>query len=116
MLINLSNHPSTNWSEAQLNAAAKYGSISDLAFPHINPAATTDEIRMLVDHYISQVRAMDAPATVHIMGEFTFCYLFVSACKAIGMPCVAATTNRMVQEQDGKKIVSFEFVQFRPFF
>ncbi|MBK8390607.1 MAG: hypothetical protein IPL23_15555 [Saprospiraceae bacterium] len=32
MLINLSNHPSANWSTNQITAASKYGDIIDIPF------------------------------------------------------------------------------------
>ena len=35
--INYTNHPSINWSEAQLQAAKIYGEIIDMAFPEIDP-------------------------------------------------------------------------------
>jgi len=116
MLINLSNHPSANWSTNQITAASKYGDVIDIPFPHIDPAFTTDEIAIVVEKYIHQIRKYEGVVTVHIMGEFTFCYLFINQCRPIGIPCIAATTNRLVQEDNGKKIVSFEFVQFRPFY
>ena len=116
MLINLSNHPSTKWSPKQLNnTLAEYGTVTDLPFPHIDPHATLDEVTMLVEDYISKIKVMP-PATIHIMGELSFTHLFVNKCKELGIPCVAATTNRIIEEIDGKKLVTFDFVQFRPYF
>lgn len=116
MLINLSNHPSTKWSEKQLAATTSaYGTVTDIPFPHINPSATLDEVSMLVDDYISNIKKMP-PATVHIMGELTFTHLFVCECERIGIKCVAATTDRLVEEVEGKKVVTFDFVQFRSYF
>jgi hypothetical protein len=31
------------------------------------------------------------------------------------IPVVVSTTNRIVEEKDGKKIVSFDFVKFREY-
>ena len=51
MLINLSNHPSSNWSGDQLDAAKKYGEIVDLQFPNISPDASSNQIAVLVNEY-----------------------------------------------------------------
>lgn len=31
----------------------------------------------------------------------------------IGIPCIASTTERIAEERDGQKVVTFRFVQFR---
>lgn len=116
MLINLSNHPSNKWSTKQLETAITlYKVVTDIPFPHIDPSASLDEVSMLVDDYISKVKAMP-PATIHIMGELTFTHIFVRECERIGIMCIAATTNRMVEEVEGRKVVTFDFVQFRSYF
>ena len=116
MLINLSNHPSTKWSEKQLAATTSaYGTVTDIPFPHINPSAALDEVSMLVDDYICKIKLMP-PASVLIAGELTFTHLFLRRCEEIGILCVAATSDRLVEEIDGKKMVTFDFVQFRPYF
>ena len=116
MLINLSNHPFDKWTATQQEAARnQYSTIVDIPFPQIDPASSTDQLRMLVDDYVLQIRRMP-PATVHVMGELCFIYLFVQQCREIGIPCVASTTHRIVEEVDGKKVVQFQFIQFRPYF
>jgi hypothetical protein len=55
------------------------------------------------------------PQAVHLMGEMTFTFRLVTMLQAAGIPCIASTTHRTVEERDGKKIVQFEFVQFRPY-
>jgi len=37
MLINLSNHPTRLWDNAQLDAASVYGDIVEIEFPAIDP-------------------------------------------------------------------------------
>jgi hypothetical protein len=49
MLLNLSNHPSVNWSPEQRAAAERqFGGVADLAFPHIDPTATTAEVKKIL--------------------------------------------------------------------
>lgn len=115
MLLNLSNHPSADWSEAQCQAAtAQYGSVLDLPFPNIPPDATADEVRLLAAQYEVKIRQLN-PAAVHLMGEMTFTYALVQRLQAIGIPCIASTTERIAEEREGQKIVRFQFVQFRPY-
>jgi hypothetical protein len=116
MLLNLSNHPSSRWSPAQSQAAEEtYGQVQDLPFPNIAPEASQSELKVLAEEYLEKIQAF-SPTAVHIMGEMTFTYLLVDRLKAAGIPCVASTTHRIVEEQDGKKIVQFQFIQFRPYF
>lgn len=113
MLLNLSNHPSPTWPEAQMQAAMEqYGSVQDMPFPNISPDATADEVRRLAEQYEVKVRQAD-PAAVHLMGEMTFTFALVQRLQAIGIPCLASTTERIAEEREGQKIVTFRFVQFR---
>jgi len=45
----------------------------------------------------------------------TFTYMMVNRLQALKMDCVATTSERIVTEQDGKKISIFNFVQFRKY-
>ncbi|PSJ75848.1 CRISPR-associated protein, partial [Sphingobacteriales bacterium UPWRP_1] len=110
MLLNLSNHPSANWSAEQTDAAcALYGSVEDLPFPQIPPTWSTDEVEQLVEKYISKIRKLN-PTAVHLMGELTFCFSLVAKLQAIGIPCVASTTQRnTIDNPDGTKIATFRF-------
>ena len=116
MLLNLSNHPSSNWSKAQLDLAIEcYKEVVDLPFPHIDPDATTDEVTMLAEDYFGKIKTYDAH-TVHLMGEHTFCYILANMLRDHGIPCIASTTKRIVEELDSQKIATFEFVQFRIYY
>lgn len=116
MLLNLSNHPSSSWPENQIQTAIeKYGTIKDLAFPQINPEWNTDQVRQLAEKYETKIRELN-PAAVHIMGELTFTFILVNKLTAIGIHCIASTTNRTVtNEENGMKTTVFEFVRFRDF-
>lgn len=114
-LLNISNHPSGRWPSRQLQTAiAQYGFVKDLPFPGIDPNMSGEELENLVQDYLGQALAL-APAAVHLMGEMTFTFALVQKLKAAGIPCVASTSKRLVEEQDGKKVVQFEFVQFRAY-
>jgi len=117
LFLNLSNHPTSSWYDNQLAAAKEFGEIEDLSFPAISPSATESEIDQLVSQYVDDIktRAEDHDLTVHIMGEMTFTYRLVSRLKALGIRCVASTSERIAEEHDGEKISRFEFVQFREY-
>ena len=117
MFINLTNHPSGNWSDEQRNAALCYGKIVDLLFPIIEPTYTKDDIMSLVKEYMDVIMGIKEEETVvHVMGEMTFTYNMVNALKGAGITCVASTTERNITIlPDGKKISEFKFVQFREY-
>lgn len=118
MLINLSNHPLERWCPQQLNAAKCYGEIIDLPFPDINPEASEKEIKKIADDYVKKILELEMHShiTVHIMGEMTFTYMVVSQLKAIGIECIASTTERNAEDiSNGRKISDFGFVRFRSY-
>lgn len=114
MLLNLSNHPSQQWSEAQQQTArTQYGSIEDLPFPAIDPKSSSAAIQQLAQDYCERIVALQ-PQAVHIMGEMTFTCTLVRLLQAQGMVCIASTSQRnVVVEANGKKTVQFDFEQFR---
>ena len=116
MFINLTNHPSSGWSQDQLNAAQKFGEIVDISFPVIEPFFSKAEVDELADITVEEIKNLDKNPVVHVMGEMTFTYAIVERLKARGLSCVASTTERLVKMMpDGKKISEFKFVQFREY-
>lgn len=113
MLLNLSNHPSTSWSEPQLAAAG--GKVIDLAFPQVAPDGDEAYIEQLANDYYNKINAMSNIEAVHIMGEMNFTYSLVSKLKAHNIRCVASTTKRETVEENGVKISKFNFVRFREY-
>lgn len=119
MLINLSNHPKNNWSAKQLQAALKkYKSVVDLPFPLISPFASSGQIKKKADSYLKKIIELlkssdDKNNAVHLMGEFSFVIFLYELLKKNKIPVVVSTTNRITEEKDGKKIVTFNFVKFR---
>lgn len=131
MLLNLSNHPKAKWDERQLAAASRFGAVEDMPFPQINPNASLDDVARIAREYAdkceqrlsthavggTESRATSEPHAIHIMGEFTFTYLFVREMERRNILCVASTTERIVSDNpDGSKTTLFRFVQFRPYF
>ena len=119
MFINLTNHPISEWSEEQLNAARQYSDhIMDLKFPNIKPEFSTKMVRKYAEvivRIITTTCKSEKPV-VHVMGEMTFTYHVVSLLKAQGITCVASTTERnTIVTPDGMKISEFKFVQFREY-
>ncbi len=116
MFINLTNHPSANWSLEQFKAAQGYGDIVDMPFPIIEPVFNKAEVDELADITVDSIIGLDSNPVVHVMGEMTFTYAVVERLKARGIVCVASTTERLVKmTPDGKKISEFKFVQFREY-
>ena len=115
MLINLSNHPSKEWTAFQKNTAIElYQSIKDIEFPVIYPNCSDVEITQLAQKYVKQIIELK-PAAVHIMGEMNFAFTCITLLKSYGIICVASTTKRKSSVIENKKTSEFEFVQFRQF-
>ena len=124
MLINLSNHPSSQWSHLQKEKAEKqFGTIFDLSFPEIDPKAGDDKILALTrDYFMRITAALDTYANeplenaVHIQGEFTFVFAMVTLLLRSGITCIVSTTRRTVKVNGGgEKLSKFEFVRFRKY-
>ncbi len=115
MLLNLSNHPSSNWSDKQLKIAkAQFGTIKDMVFPIIDPSWSSKEVKGFAKKFLESILTK-RPEAVHIMGEMTFTFFLVQKLQQAGIRCVASTSDRKVEERKGKKIVHFDFVQFRDY-
>ncbi len=117
LFINLSNHPSSSWSSAQLEAARRYGDIVDLPFPVIPPDADENVIQGYAQATLRKiVQTHLPPSTVHVMGEMTVTLLLVNALQSLGYTCIASTSARDVSvNEEGDKIAHFDFVRFREY-
>lgn len=126
MFYNISNHPSAKWSPAQIAAAEfRGGTIVDIPFPNVPPAATPEEVEALADNLVASippVRGMHGEEVpmpfVMCQGEFSLTFATTRRLLAGGYRVVVACTERKVQEktlEGGKveKTAVFEFVQFR---
>ena len=120
MFINLSNHPSEQWSKEQITAAMKFGQIRDIPFPSIDPEWDNKAVLELAGDYFEKATAMaDPDLTVMVQGEFVFTFSLVRMLKEQGYKAVAACTKRVVvetrQEDVSVKTTKFQFVQFREY-
>ena len=113
--LNLSRHPSAAWSPAQRRAALELGHpIVDVDFPDVDPGASLEEVERLAAQTLAIVPA--APAAAMVMGEFTATVALVQRLQALGVPCLAATTRRVLEDlAGGGTRRTFEFVRFRPY-
>ena len=118
IFLNITNHPVSGWSDKQLSEALKYGSIEELPFPQVSPEANEAEIELLAGKCISLIteKINGKKATVHIMGEMTLTYTIVKRLQAMGVKCIASTTERCVKVLDnGIKESTFNFIGFREY-
>lgn len=117
MFINFTNHNSDLWSAEQCMAAEKYGDITDIAFPSVDPAFGSEMIYKLAEKYTEMICAYK-PDAVLVQGEMTLTYAVVSILISKGINVLCATTERVVSTrigQNGKtvKVSEFRFVRFR---
>ena len=118
LFINLSNHPSSTWQPAQLEAAKQYGEIIDIDFPAVDALCMPERVDQLASQYALDIINRGAPTciTAHVMGEMTLTFRIVELLKAQGIRCVASTTERIVTNlPDNRKETQFTFVQFREY-
>jgi hypothetical protein len=115
MLINLSNHPTSTWTEQQLaTAKTLYQKIHDIPFPPISPEMSELQITDLAQTYVKQIIALK-PTAVHIMGEMNFVHKCVTLLKMYDIKCIASTSERESIEDNGTKLSTFRFIQFREY-
>ena len=118
LFINLSNHPSSTWQPAQLEAARQYGEIIDIDFPTVDALCESEMVDHLANQYAQDIINRGTPTciTAHVMGEMTLTFRIVELLKAQGIRCVASTTERIVTDlTDNRKETQFSFVQFREY-
>ena len=121
--LNISNHPSDQWSEEQKAAARAIApELLDISFPAVPPEADTAQIEEMADRLIASLHSMDmgvpwefAKAAM-VQGEFTLAVALVRRLQQCGIPCYAATTQRVVEtDSEGRKVSTFRFVRFRAY-
>ncbi len=122
MLINLTNHPFSQWSDEQQQVAiAQFGKCIDLPFPAVDAEGDENYIDSLTDEYLEKVLLLskenNQTITVHLMGEMTFTYALLAKLKAQNIAAVASTSERKsIDLGSGQKSVEFNFVRFRSYY
>lgn len=117
--INLTNHPSGQWSDEQRAAALAYGPIVDLPFPAVSETADLAGVCALAARYFHRIREYGRPVVL-IQGESVFVYRLVRLLEQARIPALACVSRRRVREarlSDGstQKIVNYVFGGFRPY-
>ncbi|PLB85964.1 CRISPR-associated protein [Dysgonamonadaceae bacterium] len=119
MLINLTNHPFSEWDETQKNTAISlFGEVVDIPFPTVPPEADSSEIKTMTDEYLQKIKtiSINNEIVVHIMGEMTFCFALIQKLQKENIKCVASTTERKVRYMPtGERVIEFNFIQFREY-
>lgn len=115
VFVNISNHPSSDWEEAQRAAALVFApTIVDIPLPPVSPNAVNEDIGGLVEACLAKVPAGASHAMVQ--GEFTLVYALVRALQRQGTVCFAATTERDTCMGDAGEVTHrFRFVRFREY-
>lgn len=117
---NVSNHSSEKWSEKQLLAAEKIcGSenVKDYQFPNIPPDASAEEVSSMAKDYAESVIEDGCNAAL-VAGPFGFALGVARRLADKGIAVYDACSERNTSETvlpDGstRKVVKFDFVQFR---
>lgn len=119
--VNYSNHVSTRWTSAQLEAAEKYGNVIDIPFAQVDPSATKAEVDTLAEAEVQKILEAK-PSVVMVQGEMTLVYNVVRRLENEGIKCVAACTRRRTDEEMQKLAAAgltkegmFEFMGFREY-
>lgn len=112
MFVNFTNHPSAIWGKKQYDEARIYGEIVDVPFPEVDPTADEDYITSLADTCMKEI-LKHHPTAVLCQGEFCLAYQVIGRCKTLGIPVLAACSERCVEEIGNQKTVTFSFVRFR---
>lgn len=115
-LVNLTNHPRSEWSEAQREwFESRYSRLIDLPFPQIHPESTSIEVCELAESMMPMVLAY-SPCHLLVMGESTFMVAMVRLAQFAGLRVIATTSRRNVEVlDDGRMIRRFDFVGVREF-
>ena len=119
MFINFSNHPSAKWQAEQINAAEKYGKITDIPFPNVSPLAEENDITEMAEKLVDEIMAK-SPDAVMCQGEFSLAYAVISRLLNKGVTVLTACSERKTEEKkldngEVEKNTFFKFVKFRKY-
>lgn len=119
VFINLSNHPSKNWSKEQIRCALDLvpeAKIIDVGFPAVDSTASENDIYTLAVKITKDISEY-SPSVVMCQGEFGLTYCVVNLLKELGIKAVYGCSERKTierQTENGiEKTSVFQFVKFR---
>lgn len=119
VFLNISNHPSSDWNSAQVQAAQEMigpeGQIMDIAFPELDPKSTGIEyLKEKAREILNNVP--ESATCAMVQGEFVMTFVLVKALQEKNIRCFAASTKRKVEIlPDGVKLTRFDFQGFREY-
>ena len=119
VFINCSNHPSSEWSDEQKNAAGRDGKVEivDILFPEVDPHWGQKKIKSKAEEVCKKIYGYNIDR-VMCQGEFTLSYQIIRELKGNGINVVAACSRRETKEcrKEGgttEKKTVFRFEKFR---
>lgn len=117
MFLNFTNHPCAKWAPPQRQAASQYGPICDLPFPAVPAPAGNAALERMASQWAGRIAQMH-PDCVLCQGEMTLTYRVARRLLAMGIPVVAACSERRCREWTDaggmtRRETTFEFVRFR---
>ena len=118
MFLNITNHPSTDWPQAQRAAAMAIASpITDLPFPNVPPEADEIEVESLGREILEKTSRFN-PSAALVEGDFTLTYFLVRELMKRGVVCYIATTPRITAVKltgphSSEKVSQFHFTRLR---
>lgn len=126
MFINLTNHPSINWSEKQIKEANLYGKIIDIPYHSIGTDISYEDINKEVLDMYNEIKYIisnnsDDKLKILCQGEYVTTYRLVNMIKQNikNAIVVSAISERITEEiiENGvtKKISKFDFKGFREY-
>ena len=113
-LLVISNHPPDRWSEEQRKG---WDTIDYVPFPNVDAMADYDDVLDMAMSLFEQIEMWivdHEDGRVNIQGEYTLTGMVVHmAYPSHHWIFTYPTSNRVVEEKDGKKISTFKFVRWR---
>jgi CRISPR-associated protein Csx16 len=119
IFLNLSNHPSSAWSEEQKDASLALGcsEIVDEQFPNVDPSWAWERVSKEAKEVVDAIFEKYGGRIRHAMveGEFSMTVELVKKLQGKGVKCYVATTERDVVVEGDVKKSRFSFKRFREY-
>lgn len=117
MFVDFTNHPSSGWSLAQLEAAKGWGEIVDLPFPDVPANSTEADISRFAGEYLERILEL-SPDAVLVQGETSLSFAVAARLIKNGIAALCAASERVCETtiaEDGSTVRKsvFKFSRFR---